>query len=250
MKLLTALRATMHSLPISIATTIFAAIVSTVFSTSFLFGESWTWLAALFLWAEATAASIIYMILSHRYALDERLETIGNLIRFDSLTGALTRGHFLDKVRRDRDDGCLMIVDVDHFKDINDNYGHDCGDRALVLLTKMLQEEIGTLGMVGRLGGEEFGIYLPGISVAEAEVIGKGLIATAQMRGAQDEEPWLYPSISIGATARCEREPIGHTLKRADSALYSAKNSGRGRLVMENPAPQPSLLHKHASPAA
>ncbi len=230
MNFATVFNAAVKSLPISVATTIFAATASAIFSASLLFGDNWTWLAAVFLWAESTCASIIYMLLIHREKLDSRIDQIGNLIRFDSLTGALTRGHFLDKVRRNRDDGCLMIADVDHFKDINDNYGHDVGDRALVLMTKMLQEEIGDLGMVGRLGGEEFGIYLPTVSADEAKVIGEGLVATAQMRGAEDDEPWLYPSISVGITMRNEREPIGHTLKRADRALYEAKKNGRRRV--------------------
>ena len=130
------------------------------------------------------------------------------------------------------------LTDIDHFKDINDNYGHSAGDRSLVLMTKLLQEEVGDLGMVGRLGGEEFGIYLPTVSAEEAKVIAEGLVATAQISGADADEPWLYPSISVGGTVRSEREPIGHTLKRADSALYEAKANGRRRMEFKYPHPQ------------
>lgn len=243
----TASHAVLKSLPISIATTIFAAFMTAIFSTSLLFGDNWTWLAALFLWAESTVASIIYMILIHRKNVDDRIEQIGNLIRFDSLTGALTRSHFLDKVRRSRAGGCLMIVDIDHFKHINDNHGHEAGDRALVLMTKMLQEEVGDLGMVGRLGGEEFGIYLPDLNVAEAKVIGNGLVATAQLAGANEAEPWLYPSISLGATVRQDREPIGLTLKRADIALYEAKDNGRRRMEFREPDADDAAARRHAT---
>ena len=168
--------------------------------------------------------------------MDEKLERISDLIRYDSLTGALTRSHFLDQVRRERSDGCLMIVDIDHFKMINDEHGHDVGDRALSMMASMLEREVGGLGLVGRLGGEEFGIFLPEALADEAIVIGEGLCAIARSERDSASEPWLHPTISIGATVREEREPIGHTLKRADRALYHAKDTGRARMHFEMPA--------------
>ena len=184
-----------------------------------------------------TATIVMQMRFSYlQNVMNEKLERISDLIRYDSLTGALTRSHFLDQVRRERTNGCLMIVDIDHFKKINDEHGHDVGDRALTMMASMLQREIGGLGLVGRLGGEEFGIFLPDANAAEALAIGEGLCALAQADREGASEPWLHPTISIGATVREEREPIGHTLKRADRALYYAKDTGRARMHFELPS--------------
>ena len=184
-----------------------------------------------------TATIVMQLRFSYlQHILEEKLERISDLIRYDSLTGALTRSHFLDQVRRERSDGCLMIFDIDHFKKINDEHGHDVGDRALSLMASMLEREVGGLGLVGRLGGEEFGIFLPEALAEEAMAIGEGLCAIAQADRDSASEPWLHPTISIGATVREEREPIGHTLKRADRALYHAKDTGRARMHFELPA--------------
>lgn len=183
-----------------------------------------------------TATIVMQLRFSYlQHVLEEKLERISDLIRYDSLTGALTRSHFLDQVRRERTNGCLMIVDIDHFKQINDEHGHDVGDRALSLMASMLEREIGGLGLVGRLGGEEFGIFLPDAVASEAMAIGEGLCAMARTDRTSASEPWLHPTISIGGTVREEREPIGHTLKRADRALYYAKDTGRARMHFEMP---------------
>jgi diguanylate cyclase (GGDEF)-like protein len=193
-------------------------------------------LAVLVFTTVFTATIVMQLRFSYlQHVLEQKLERISDLIRFDTLTGALTRSHFLDQVRRERTDGCLMIVDIDHFKAINDEYGHDVGDRALSMMAALLEREVGGLGMVGRLGGEEFGIFLPQIEQAEAVAMGEGLCALAQSERLNAAEPWLHPTISIGGTVREEREPIGHTLKRADRALYHAKDTGRARMVFEVP---------------
>lgn len=197
--------------------------------------DGWRLVALIFttVFAATIVMQMRFSFLQH--VLEQKLERISDLIRFDTLTGALTRSHFLDQVRRERTDGCLMIVDIDHFKAINDEFGHDVGDRALSMMAAMLEREVGGLGMVGRLGGEEFGIFLPQIEEADAVAMGEGLCALAKSERLQAAEPWLHPTISIGGTVREEREPIGHTLKRADRALYHAKDTGRSRMVFEVP---------------
>jgi diguanylate cyclase (GGDEF)-like protein len=204
------------------------------------------WRLAILVFTTVFAATIVmqlrFSFLQH--VLEQKLERISDLIRFDTLTGALTRSHFLDQVRRERANGCLMIVDIDHFKAINDEFGHDVGDRALSMMAALLEREVGGFGMVGRLGGEEFGIFLPQVDEAEAVAMGEGLCALAKSDRLQASEPWLHPTISIGGTVREEREPIGHTLKRADRALYHAKDTGRSRMVFEVPPHIMSALKK------
>ncbi len=201
------------------------------------FGWRYCFLVFVTVFSSTVIMQIRFSYLQH--LLEEKLERISDLIRYDSLTGALTRSHFLDQVRRERADGCLMIVDIDHFKAINDEHGHDVGDRALAMMASMLEREIGGLGLVGRLGGEEFGIFLPEANAQDAMAMGEGLCALAKADRIKALEPWLHPTISIGGTIREEREPIGHTLKRADRALYFAKDTGRARMHFEMP---PTML--------
>jgi len=95
---------------------------------------------------------------------------------FDGMTGLLSRDSFFNQLERMRvaeRTSILMIVDVDHFKKINDNFGHPVGDRALVLLGRVFRKTLRQQDLVGRIGGEEFGIFLPETSAPEGQIIGE-----------------------------------------------------------------------------
>ena len=128
---------------------------------------------------------------------------------------------------------CLLI-DLDHFKRINDNYGHPFGDSVLIAVSKILKKTVRRIDAVGRLGGEEFIILLPGISKNQAEVIGD------RVRAAVEEEHMLFGdkrvriTVSLGVATYQGGNFSGKRalLKAADDALYQAKRLGRNRVVL------------------
>ncbi|MFN0186211.1 MAG: diguanylate cyclase [Aquabacterium sp.] len=154
----------------------------------------------------------------------------------DPLTGLLNR-RALDQVlaaewqrhRRQRQPLALMLLDVDHFKRINDTRGHSAGDEALVNLADLLRHSVRTTDAVARLGGEEFLIVLPGAERAQAAVLAERLRRQAA--------ELLGTTVSIGiAQARAEDIAVQALVERSDQALYRAKAQGRNRVESDDGA--------------
>jgi diguanylate cyclase (GGDEF)-like protein len=171
-------------------------------------------------------------------ALAKANEQLINLARIDSLTGLLNRRAFLEQleqeaVRTQRTDTPLglLMLDVDHFKSINDTYGHAIGDQVLKGLSHKLSQEIRTIDTAGRIGGEEFALILVNSSLQEAtETAERIRLAVAGMK-IQAEGLDLFISVSIGATTLGDQEKITALLHRADQAMYQGKHRGRNRVV-------------------
>jgi diguanylate cyclase len=179
---------------------------------------------------------IAAVLLHSLLMLRKTIERVDSHMKFDGLTGILNRNHFLDSVRATRVNGMMLIVDADHFKAVNDDLGHDAGDEALKVLATRIAVAVGSDGLVGRLGGEEFGVFLPDqtheAGAQKASVIcdhiRKSLIPVGDVR--------LRLTVSIGGALHHESAPLGHSLKLADQRLYHAKNAGRDRYVIEEQA--------------
>jgi diguanylate cyclase len=176
---------------------------------------------------------IAALLLHSMLMLKQTIERVDSHMKFDGLTGILNRNHFLDSVRATRVNGMMLIVDADHFKSVNDDLGHDAGDEALKALATRIAAAVGSDGLVGRLGGEEFGVFLPDQTHAAgaqkaAEIcdhIRKNLVPVGDVR--------LRLTVSIGGALHHESAPLGHSLKLADQRLYHAKNAGRDCYVIE-----------------
>ena len=174
---------------------------------------------------------IVYVVLNLIRKQTDMIRIVDSRIMFDMLTGTLNRNHFLDNMRASQTAGPIMIVDADHFKDINDRNGHAVGDEALRIMANAIQQCVGDGGIVGRLGGEEFGVFLAGKSEVEGHVCAAD-ICTAVRR----LHPLIagYPvklTVSIGCAYHRPAKVIGHSLKKADDLLYRAKAEGRDRAV-------------------
>jgi len=179
----------------------------------------------------ATALGFVLMVASRLQAeLAEAADT-------DPLTGLANRRRVEALARPWVEDpeGALsaLMIDVDHFKRVNDQYGHDAGDEALVWLGSHLRVEARASDLVGRLGGEEFVMLLPGTRLAEALVLAERLRATVAATPADLGGGIEWPlTISVGVA---ERRPgdteVRSLLRRADDAMYEAKRSGRNRVV-------------------
>ena len=154
----------------------------------------------------------------------------------DPLSGLWNRRHFLNLLekarqqkRRKDEDYSLLILDVDHFKNINDQFGHDKGDEALVQLAKTLENRVRDTDSVCRWGGEEFTILLPQTDIGNAAHLAECL--RISVFGIQISElPRI--TVSIGVAQHQAEETTESLIKRADAALYQAKAAGRNTVVV------------------
>lgn len=140
---------------------------------------------------------------------------------------------------------CAMLLDLDHFKLINDVYGHDKGDQVLQYVAKIMHRELRQHDIIGRWGGEEFMILLPETDLAHAEYIGE------RLRNAIGSHAWgtdlgheIQVTASIGISQHKKNETFNRLLKRADTALYISKSEGRNRVTAIKEIPKHLLNSK------
>ncbi len=179
--------------------------------------------------------------IAERRELEAKLRELATT---DGLTGILNRAAWLagcqeemDRIRETGRGLALLMIDVVHFKSINDRYGHPGGDAALRQLAVTLRAEIRRGDVLGRLGGEEFAIALPGASPEESEVIAERLVERVASSPAAFDGRLIYMTVSIGLAIASRRETtVDQVLGRADIALYRAKGSGRNRAVIDRRA--------------
>jgi len=157
----------------------------------------------------------------------------------DPLTGVFNRGHFnetatqeIERARRFAEPLSLLMLDIDHFKKVNDTYGHETGDSAIILLARAVSRGIRKIDTFGRLGGEEFGVLLPRANKEPAYEMAQRLrLDIAQQRLATPEREVNF-TVSIGlASLRPTTRDLAELMRHADAALYQAKREGRNRVV-------------------
>lgn len=160
--------------------------------------------------------------------------------RVDGLTGAINRGaldHFLRqeiyRSRRKSHPLALLMLDMDHFKKINDLFGHPAGDRVLIELVRLIKNRLRTHDELARWGGEEFAVLLPETDAAGAQALAEDLRHQVENHSFLFDGEKLRATISIGGAVLKESDTDGAALvARADQALYAAKNAGRNRVVI------------------
>ena len=169
-------------------------------------------------------------------------EAMRELAFRDDLTGVLNRRSFMYLAgagwsrRAHGQGGCLLILDLDHFKALNDRHGHEAGDQALVRFARMVEAVKREEDLFGRIGGEEFALLLPGLARHRAEVVAAAIIAGCRALHAAGETM----SVSIGLARIEPRDStLGDCMMRADRALYRAKADGRGRTRSDEPGEEP-----------
>ena len=170
----------------------------------------------------------------------ERLVARATLAETDALTGLGTRHYMEEKVPTlcaECDtrglELSLLVLDLDHFKRVNDTLGHQAGDRVLAALGKLLIAKIRDSDVAVRFGGEEFLTFLPATELDEAAVVAERVRAAVAGFDASSIAPDLKLSVSIGVAERARGESIEALLKRTDAALYRAKDGGRNRVELD-----------------
>lgn len=183
------------------------------------------------------------VVVSRDITEQKRLEAeLREMAATDMLTGLPNRRHFLTqleqetaRVHRDGEHSAsVLMIDIDHFKRVNDSCGHVAGDQVLRHLSTAMRQELRRVDTLGRLGGEEFAIILPGAALPDAELFAERLRNKVSETAVMHGDHVLSVTISIGVS---EIHPADNSaddvLGRADRALYCAKEGGRNRVVVE-----------------
>ena len=160
--------------------------------------------------------------------------------RVDGLTQVLNRESFLhetlDRLKTGIS-GAMLIIDIDHFKSINDTHGHLAGDKALKLISTAIQGAVRKHDILGRIGGEEFGVFVitdsPEFGIEAAERIRK---AISQVEFHPSANTVQMITASIGVTMGSRQDMLKDILRRADASMYKAKDLGRNRVILNHAA--------------
>jgi diguanylate cyclase (GGDEF)-like protein len=165
---------------------------------------------------------------------------VEELTLIDSLTGIYNRRYldlFMEKSipinKKTNSPLVFMMLDIDHFKKVNDNFGHQCGDEVLKHTSSIINNFVRKSDVFVRFGGEEFAVILPNTEVAE------GLIIAERIREAVEKSAFIYKNdvihltISIGVSSY-NRDTAGEFIERSDNALYKAKENGRNQIAISN----------------
>lgn len=165
-----------------------------------------------------------------------------SLATVDGLTGMLNRRAFFERADsarllalRLRKPITLLMLDIDHFKQLNDGYGHACGDRALQVFADTARGVLREHDVIGRLGGEEFALVLPGTALEGALEAAERLRIAVTEAPVLDCAPGYRMTVSIGVVTIGAGEELTAALARADHALYAAKTGGRNRVELGAP---------------
>jgi len=188
------------------------------------------------------AGPLLLFLLGQARALAIARDEMTALAMTDSLTGVLNRGAFtlmveayLAQVKQsaDQSGGSLLMIDADHFKSINDAFGHAAGDEALRGIAQSIKSLVRPTDLVGRLGGEEFGVFLPMVTGAQALSLAERIRATVRSIPFASIDQNIV-SVSIGGVSFHSEGNYERLFKIADQRLYLAKDSGRDQVSMAN----------------
>lgn len=203
-----------------------------------------------------TPINVIYMMFS---AMQPLFTSVGFLLlynetmqaelkllaRLDPLTGVNNRRALVEVIERALDaataDGRplgLVMLDADHFKAVNDRFGHSGGDKLLLSLVDHIQSVLGRHDVLGRIGGEEFVVLSPGSGLSQTRALGERIRAAVESMQLELDGHVLEMTVSVGVTAVAPGEDdVAALLQRADGALYAAKRAGRNRVLAEDVVP-------------
>jgi diguanylate cyclase (GGDEF)-like protein len=185
-----------------------------------------------------SVATTVFMIVMCKERSELRYREAAGI---DSLTGIANRGAFmtnaaklLARARQDDLPLTLVVFDLDHFKNVNDNYGHQAGDRTLQLFAESARKALRPHDLLGRHGGEEFALALPAATIETGYVIAERIRVGFAEACRHGEEP-IPATVSAGVATAAGEATIETLMGAADDALYRAKNLGRNRVERASP---------------
>jgi diguanylate cyclase len=174
-------------------------------------------------------------------SLQERLERATEEALTDALTGLTNRkglSKAIDKALVSAEEiasyPCLLMLDIDHFKKINDTHGHLLGDRVIKIVAETIRNQVKGKDTAARYGGEEFCVLLPETALSDAEKLADNIrlaVEKTRIKRASDNQEICRVTISVGVARFKQEESISAFFERADGALYQSKNDGRNRVT-------------------
>jgi len=170
--------------------------------------------------------------------LEAQSEVLQRMANTDSLTGCLNRRALFDiapeHFAQHRNAGGLFLLDIDFFKKVNDTFGHEAGDAALVHFAEIVRNIIRDEDELARLGGEEFAVLLPGATLHDIQMVAERIRQTIEVSPLIFKGQQIKLTVSIGAVQKIDDVPfkLDDWLANADESLYRAKHEGRNRVVL------------------
>ena len=212
-----------------------SVILTNIIMETFSAGINVQGLAVAIIMPLALGGPMTFFLMLKHEQLRQANEQLERLATTDWLTGCLNRGAFTANVTRHlegRRTGAMLVVDADDFKSINDRFGHGNGDDALCAIARAIGAGVRSGDLVGRLGGEEFGIFLADADLAAADHVAERVRrAVAAIAFMPDGVPCPL-SVSIGGAAYAAPTQFTDLYRLADRRLYDAKNTGRDRVAL------------------
>jgi diguanylate cyclase len=178
---------------------------------------------------------------------------LGRVARTDSLTACLNRGAFTSRVNDWLMDttkpsgGALLMIDADNFKAINDHFGHDTGDEALTIIARSIRAVLRRGDIVGRMGGEEFAVFLPGVNQQQTTQIADRIRKSVNLAAFAPDGQQRNLSVSIGGAVFEKRTNFAELFRLVDQRLYGAKDAGRNTATIEHIEDNPVIHLKRSA---
>jgi diguanylate cyclase (GGDEF)-like protein len=204
------------------------------------FQQSVYWTTVQF--TQAMISIMIALNLMVAVAVD-LLDELRREAKIDKLSGLLNRKGFeveaadmLARYAHAATPACLLLADLDHFKEVNDTYGHAAGDAVISVFGAAIRSAGPETMVAGRIGGEEFAMLLVGVELGDARNIAEDIRITLSEAAIGRLPPGLTPTASIGVQIAPARAGLSELLRHADLSLYQAKRAGRNRVEVSAPA--------------
>jgi len=184
------------------------------------------------------APPICFYVFRLNLKLSRAMEKMARLVREDSLTGLLNRRAFLERVAADWAEHSniverfAFVIDIDHFKQVNDTHGHAAGDAVIREIGRRASLAIGPENLLSRIGGEEFAVVLH-TNVSGARLMAAQMCEAVRRLPVAFDNAEIAVTVSVGVARRHPADSISQVLSRADAALYAAKHGGRDRYVID-----------------
>lgn len=184
----------------------------------------------------ASALFLSVSLVKMRVKADMDLASANTMARVDALTGLPNQRSLMEALesRPLTQEDCFLLVDIDHFKQVNDTYGHLCGDEILRCIATVLRREVRPTDLVCRYGGEEFAILMRSCTIASAYVAAERLRQAVAAQVVTMGQHQIQVTISGGLVRLSPEQPFTNQFQMADSLLYDAKTQGRNRVVSQS----------------